>query len=63
MSDGGSVTWSLEIVSGSTVIASGSQVVIIEDKVEATQFNGGTVYYQNYGSGGYQFIIKDMNTS
>ena len=58
MSDGGSVTWSLEIVSGSTVIASGSQVVIIEDKVEATQFNGGTVYYQNYGSGGYQFIYQ-----
>lgn len=52
MSDGGNVTWSLEIVSGSTVIASGSQVVSILDQVTATPFTGGAIYnvdYQSYG--------------
>jgi hypothetical protein len=58
MSDGGNVTWSLEIVSGSTIIASGSQVVIIEDKVEATQFTGGGVFYQNYGGGSETFTYQ-----
>ena len=49
MSDGGNVTWSLEMVSGSTVIASDTKIVSILDQVEATQFTGGGVFYQNYG--------------
>jgi hypothetical protein len=55
MSDGGNVTWSLEVVSGSTVIASGSQVVTILNQVNATQFIGGGVFYQDYNSGGFGF--------
>lgn len=54
MSDGGNVTWSLEMVSGSTVISSDTEIVVILDQVEATTFTGGTVYYgdyQDYGNG------------
>jgi hypothetical protein len=51
MSDGGNVTWSLEIVSGSTVVASDTKIVSILDQVEATQFSGGGVFYQDYGGG------------
>jgi hypothetical protein len=58
MSDGGFVTWSLEIVSGSTVIASDTKIVSILDQVEATQFTGGGVFYQNYGNGGETFTYQ-----
>ena len=46
MSDGGNVTWSLEMVSGSTVIASGSQVVSIVDQVTGSVYSGGA--YTHY---------------
>ena len=58
MTDGGSVTWSLEIVSGSTVIASDEQIVSILDQVDATQFTGGGVFYQNYGGGSETFTYQ-----
>ena len=51
MSDGGYVTWSLEILSGSTVIASDTKEIKITDQVVGTVV-GGYVYtpdYQSYG--------------
>jgi len=50
MSEGGDVTWSLEVVSGSTVIASGSQVVSIIKEVVGTIYNGN---YYMYGASSY----------
>jgi hypothetical protein len=58
MSDGGNVTWSLEMVSGSTVIASDTKIVSILDQVEATQFTGGGVFYQNYGGGSETYTLN-----
>jgi hypothetical protein len=58
MSDGGDVTWSLEIVSGSTVIASDTKIVSILDQVLGTQFTGGGVFYQNYGGGSETFTYQ-----
>ena len=58
MSDGGNVTWSLEIVSGSTVLASDTKIVSILDQVIGTQFTGGGVFYQNYGNGGETFTYQ-----
>jgi hypothetical protein len=40
MSNGGSVTWALEVVSGSTVLASSQQSVTIVDQVTGSIFNG-----------------------
>lgn len=40
MSDGGNVTWSLEIVSGSTVLASSQKIVSIVDQVTGSIYNG-----------------------
>lgn len=49
MSDGGNVTWSLEIVSGSTVLASSNQVVKIEDQVTGSLYSGGAyTHYLDY---------------
>lgn len=53
MSDGGNVTWELEIVSGSTVIASAQQVVSIVDQVTGSAYNGNAYiqdYQGNYGN-------------
>ena len=50
MSEGGDVTWSLEIISGSTVLATESQVVSIIKEVVGTTYNGD---YYMYGESSY----------
>ena len=44
MSDGGFVTWSLELVSGSTVLATDTKIVRITDRVTGSVYNGAAYY-------------------
>jgi hypothetical protein len=60
MSDGGNVTWSLEIVSGSTVLASSQQVVSIVDQVTGSVYNG-NAYTEDY-EGNYGYNTPSFGT-
>jgi hypothetical protein len=59
MSNGGDVTWSLEVVSGSTVIASDTKAISIIDNVVGTIYSGD---YFMYGESSYNPFDGGGNT-
>ena len=62
MSDGGNVTWSLEIVSGGVVLASAQKEVTIVDQITGSTYNGNAYINNPQGNYNYSSSIPQYET-